>query len=290
MFLEEKMVDKVKNVLEKNYFEKDKDGFYFQDISADYRDVLSEETIKNIVNSEDPICEFNNFFNEWDVSYEYEELFKLLRSELGETLYETNEDDMENWICENVYFNPPYEHYERQEVLVNIIVDTRDGNYDYTLNNFLNYCAPKVEDLKIDNKSSILWLVKQQGYTKKDLMNVIKFEYDKENKFLNSLNSELLNSTSSMNALVFSIKMELKELIDFLDNPEDITLDKNTSCGLVDFWNGAGSVLEISLDKNIVIPKQYARMTVDGSVGYSIQEIYGMCPSFWTESVFVTAA
>ena len=286
--LDKEMVDKIKNILEDNYFEKDEHGYYYQDILADYRDTLSEDTIKEIINSENPLYAFNNLFYEWDLDcYEYGELYKTLKRELGEEIYEEYEGDIMDWVNENVYFNPPYEHYEKQEVLVNIIVDTGDGNYDYTLNNFLNYCAPNIEDLEIEKESSVLWLVEQQGYTKEDLIDVIKFEYNKENKFLDSLNDELFNSCTMMNALTFSVKIELGELIDLLDDPRDIVLAKDTSCGLVDFWQGSGSLLNIHLDKEVVIPEEYARVTIDGSVGYSIREIYGMCPSFWTETILV---
>ena len=283
-----KVVDKIKVILKENYFEKDEHGYYYQDILADYRDTLSEDTIKEIINSENPLYAFNNLFYEWDLDcYEYGELYKTLKRELGEEIYEEYEGDIMDWVNENVYFNPPYEHYEKQEVLVNIIVDTGDGNYDYTLNNFLNYCAPNIADLEIEKESSVLWLVEQQGYTKEDLIDVIKFEYNKENKFLDSLNDELFNSCTMMNALTFSVKIELGELIDLLDDPRDIVLAKDTSCGLVDFWQGSGSLLNIHLDKEVVIPEECARVTIDGSVGYSIREIYGMCPSFWTETILV---
>lgn len=284
--LNKKLVDKIKAILKDNYFENDEYGYYYQDILADYRDILSENTIKSIVNSENPLYAFNNLFYEWDLDcYEYEELYKTLKRRLGEEIYEKYEDDIVDWIKENVYFNPPCEHYEKQEVLVNIIVDTRDGNYDYTLNNFLNYCAPDIEALEIEEESSVLWLVKQQGYTKGDLIDVIKFKHDKENKFLDSLNEELLNSCTSINALTFSVRMELGELIDLLDDPKDIVLDSSTSCGLVDFWHGSGSLLDIHLDKEVIIKEEYARITVDGNVGYSIREIYGISPKHWTKTV-----
>lgn len=288
--LDGKLADKIKNILEDNYFEKDEYGNYYQDVLADYRDTLSEDRIRDIVNSENPIYAFNNLFYEWDFDYyEYDELYKTLKIELGETIYEEHEDDIMDWVGENVCFNPPYEHYEKQEVLVNIIVDTGDGNYDYTLNNFLNHHAPDIEDLEIEGESSILWLVKQQGYTKEDLIDVIKFEHGKENKFLDSLNEELLNSCTSINALTFSVRMKLGELIDLLDDPKDIILDSSTSCGLVDFWQGSGSLLDICLEREVIIPRKYARVTVDGSVGYSIRTIYGVCPSFWSKSAVLVA-
>lgn len=283
-----KVIDTIKDILIKNYFRIDENNFYFYDIYADYRDSLEESSIAKIVNSTKPREEFYNLFDLSDYDfYEFQELFKILKRELKDEYYD-NEEHIKDWIYENVYFNFPFSHYEKQEVLVNIIVDTGDGNYDYTCNNFMNFYAPNVEDLEIMNESSILWLVKQQGYTKKDLLNVIKHEYDKNDKFLDSLNEELLNSCSSLNALTFSVKMDLGDLLNYLENPQDIMLDPNTSCGLVNFWSGSGSLLNIRLNKKVIIPKEFARVSIDGGHGYSIREIYGMMSSYWTDT-FIAA-
>ena len=285
----EKLVDKLKNILEKNYFKKDEHGSYFLEITADYRDVLPGDTIRQIINANDPVAEYNEILYETDFdAYEFEVLYELIERELGKDMYAKHMNKIRDWIIENVYFEPPTSHYDSQEVLVNLIVDTGDGNYDYTCNNLLNYCAPKIEDLEIMEESSILWLIKQQGYTKKDLLDVVANKHDHNNKFLESVQDELLNPTTSMNALTFFFEMQLGSLINYLNNPTDVVLSKDTSCGLVDFWNGAGSILEINLEKNVIIPKKYIRMDVDGNTGYSVQEIYGMCGSFWSNSFHLT--
>lgn len=283
--LNKELISKIKGILDSNYFEKDEAGCYFQEITADYREQLEYSQILEIVNSDEPKGAFYDLFNdiEWDI-YEYEYLFKLLLDEISRDYIE-NEDDIRDWIYNFVYFKSPYSHFENQKVFVNITVDSGDANYDYTLNNFLNYYAPNdIGKDDIEDKSSILWLVKQQGYTKDDLMNVINFDYDRSDKFLDSLNEELLNSTSSINALVFSVQMTLGELLDYLEKPSDITLDSSTSCGLVNFWNGSGSLLNISLKSKVKIPRDMAKVYLDGQQGYGISQIYGMSPSFWTNS------
>ena len=79
--------------------------------------------------------------------------------------------------------------------------------------------------------------------------------------------------------------MTLVDLIDYLEEPKDIVLDKYTNCGLVDFWNGAGGMLDICLNKEVIIPKIYVNISIDGGHGYSIRSIYGMCSTYWKDTL-----
>ena len=106
-----------------------------------------------------------------------------------------------------------------------------------------------------------------------------------------------------MNALSFFVKLSLKEALELHELVNDIqftkngyvkisdgkeatseiTLAKETACGLYDTWNGAGSMLEIKLEKDVVLPLKYIdSASPDGCRGYSISSIYGVCGSFWT--------
>jgi len=108
-----------------------------------------------------------------------------------------------------------------------------------------------------------------------------------------------------MNSLTFFVKLTLEEALDLhelLNNtspnehgreqlhdettslPCEIILDKGTSCGLYDPWNGAGSALDIVLEKDVVLPIKYIDSTMpDGCRGYSVENIYGMLRSFWSD-------
>ncbi len=282
--LERDLKEKVIKDLERRGFKKDKYGLYSCDIYADYWDEFDDTTIMKIVRSKNPKEAFYDQFSDYDF-FEYDYLYSDIRSKF--TNYK-NEDKIMDWLRENVYFNLPYSHYENQEILVNIIANTGDEDFDYTCNNFLNYYADDVEDLEIMEESSILWLLKEQGYGRKDLISVIKGEHDENNKFLQSVFNELINSCSHMNALVFSVKMTLWQYINYIENPQDIILDKGTSCGLIDFWSGSGSLLGIEIDKRLTIPKQMVNMSIDGGHGYSIIKIYGMMSDYWTRT-FIAA-
>lgn len=88
-----------------------------------------------------------------------------------------------------------------------------------------------------------------------------------------------------MNALAFFVKMTLKQFIELRENPINIKLSKDTSCGLYDCWNGSGGTLELELENDVVIPKKYVEMHIDGTRGYGVDNIYGMSSSFWSDTV-----
>ena len=65
-----------------------------------------------------------------------------------------------------------------------------------------------------------------------------------------------------------------------------VVLSKDTACGLYDNWSGAGSVLEIELEKDVVLPLKFISSAwPDGGRGYSVANVYGICSSFWTDTV-----
>ena len=64
-----------------------------------------------------------------------------------------------------------------------------------------------------------------------------------------------------------------------------MTLKKTTKCGLYDPWMGAGSLLELELEKDVKLHfKCVDSILPDGGRGYSISDIYGMCESAWTNN------
>jgi hypothetical protein len=140
----------------------------------------------------------------------------------------------------------------------------------------------------------------------------LKKEEFKESKFLKSIHTELINCGSQINALVFLASMTMQELIDLNEaikedakNDEKskygyttvdmrhgtrtITISKDTECGLYDAWSGGGSVLEIALDKDVVLPMRFIDSAkMDGMRGrYGIASVYGVCSSLWRGDVTI---
>ena len=122
--------------------------------------------------------------------------------------------------------------------------------------------------------------------------------------FMKSVYDELRNLTSSINELVFCVKMTVRQFCDLRDAiavesdlnksyyPKErkgrghIVLTKDSTCGLIDEWQGSGSLLEIALEKDIRLPIRYiARVVYDGAVKYGIKEIYGVSDSLWSGAV-----
>jgi len=154
--------------------EKQEDGTYAYEIYADYRDEASYEDAMEILNDIDPDMAFWNKLDKWYIDYQ----FALLDELEGETrkrltssdgpypcgFTDEESNDFTDLMTEMILFNLPQNHYLQQKFFVPIMVDTGDGNYDFVLNTvYPAYCGP---DDDIDDKASIVWLAKTQGYTK----------------------------------------------------------------------------------------------------------------------------
>ena len=286
---------------------RDDQGYYYTEIYADYRDNLDDLILEKICNSEDPRCRFWEWLDEayMDCSWEYEDdvAKRVFEDEdVAEFVNDDNRDEAKEILRDMFYVKLPEKHFLNQEVLVDILVDTGDANYDYTLNNFTpHYDA--CDDEPISEESSLLWLARQQGYTKTQLKQAMR-ERPAERNFMRSVYEEISNTTTHMNTLTFMVKMTLEEyfmLTDAIIREREenksyslngrkgrgwILLDKSTTTGLYDPWNGSGGCLEIRLDKDVRLPIRCIETAKhDGCRGYSIREIYCCCTSLWTETL-----
>lgn len=297
-------------------FQRQKDGTYIVEIDADYRDELSEKTIGEIVNSSDPMCEFYCKVEDSYQEYIWECEDELKKKTIDgltqddgpfpEGLTDEQEEEVNDWLYEFVSFEAPYKHYLNQDVCVNIMMDTGDGNYDFTLNaHYPCWYGGKQGDA-LDNKASIVWLAQQQGYTKGQLRKALdNGDMANPKGFLESMRVELANMASHMQTLTFLVEMSFEKLLmlnqlikqqdrnghfyDARKNPYCgyIVLDKGTMCGLYDPWQGGGSVLEVQLEKDVKIPVKYiwTALPDEAGPGYSVSNVYGMCRSAWRDTL-----
>ena len=290
-------------------WQKKPDSYYHEEIYADYRDEMEDSTLKEIMKSEDPEQTFYEKMFEWYQDAEWEIERNLLEAVVAsiETAAPTetyDEDEIKDEIRELVSIDYPYEHFLKQEFCVNIFVDTGDGNYDYVLNCVYPHYNGRCGET-IDDKASILWLARQQGYTKTDLNKALrKGDIKDPHGFLESMRQEVINHGSHMAILTFLARMTLEEIFElnellklqdrnghFYDAEKRpycgyILIDKKAECGLYDPWGGGGSILELQLEKDVRLPIRFIRSaTVDGGDGCSIRNVYGTDSSIYREDV-----
>jgi hypothetical protein len=290
----EEVIERVMDIIDaKTYLRKTNEENFEGDIDADYRDELEHHTIKKLFKSDNPRDALFELLSEGYMGCEWEykkEVIETVEKHFDDDdrgiFYSDYEDDIRDWIDEHVFFNYPYRHYLDQDVYVDIIADTGDGNYDYTMNELFG-CIYSKKGYR--EESSVTWLMKQQGYSEAQIMEFIENENFQGSKLLKSIYTECLNTTTCTNALTFFVKMTVEECFDLheaLNDKENakktITISKDSPCGLYDPWNGAGSVLEITLEKDVVLPFEYVDSAYpDGCRGYSVGDIYGMMQRFW---------
>ena len=286
---------------------RDEHGNFYTEIYADYRDELDDRTFKKICNAENPRWAFYDWLDEayqecvWD--YEDQVIKEALEDEdFAKIASGLDEDEVRDHLRDMFYVKLPEKHFLDQDILVDILVDTGDLNYDYTLNNF-GPCYNAQEYEQIPEESSLLWLARQQGFTKTQLKQAMR-ERPAEKNFMQSVYDEINNVGSHMNTLTFLVKMSLEEyfyLTDAIGKERErnqsytmngrkgrgwILLDKTTTAGLYDPWSGGGSLLEIRLDKDVRLPIRCIETAKhDGCRGYSIREIYCCSTCLWTETL-----
>lgn len=287
---------------------RDKHGNIVYDIYADYNDDFSDEQIRKICESEDPRSTAEDIiFEAYDSAYDYyrPDIIKGVMEDpevcehIGDCTIQ-DVDDVRDLICDCFYVNYPVDHYLRNtDVLVDILVDAGDLNYDYSMNSIAGFYAKGVQE-----DSGLLWLTRQQGYTKMQLKETVKACGKVESKFLKSIWEESDNTTTAMNALTFLVRMSLEKYFELADairaeehlnrsyHPSErrgrgyIVLDKSTECMLYDPWNGAGGVIGIELERDVRLPIRYIDSAKqDGCRGYSVRSIYGVTSALWDATV-----
>ena len=144
--IEEKVIKTVIDIIERDtalQWDDNTKSIPFE-IYADYRDSLSDDTVGEWCQAENPMEKFWDELNNWYEEYCWESENDLLRTvrdnwDSKEVKMEWQEDFVREWIQEHIVFHFPVDHYLQQQVCVDIIVDTGDENYDYVLNDVYPY-------------------------------------------------------------------------------------------------------------------------------------------------------
>lgn len=208
------------------------------------------------------------------------ELAKLIALELLEKYkgYDDVAPDLWDYIQQGVWdyveVSLPWDQFLHQQIRVNLFVTYYYS--DDAFNEELDY-------------TTLAEFIKRLGYSspKRTLKSLCKPDYRSEDRFLDSLHQEILNSYSNqINHLCFIGKITIEDYYKLsLDTGASITFPKDVTCGFVDPYNGGGSIL------GIIMPKEF---TVKGSnidkiivertkQKYSVDAIYGLTPECYVD-------
>lgn len=292
----EEIHELLQGLMEENphFFHKDPEnlGMWLYRIYADYRDEMSTKTIINILRASSPQDMFNDemmeaYGDEEDtITYNLKEW--LLNEFVDHFGFPVPEQIVEEWVFDHTYVTYPADHYLHQKFKVNLVMDTGDANYDFTLNN--DWWDTYKKKYDIPDKSSLLWLAQQMGCTKEDIIETFKRaddEKEADNFFLHSLYREVVNTSTQMNAVTFLFTLSFEQLLDIQNALREgkkgyVILPESVTCGLFDAWNGAGSLFELTLRKDIKIPFELIHSIMpDGYYDYDVCRVYNMCSSVW---------
>ena len=293
----------VMDYLEENHtWCKNANGEYHFEIDVDYRDEIEDSIAQEILDNispRDTLIErlWDRYQEqEWDI---IDNLVDDFKEKVDPKLLEDaniiedgnlDDEDIRDEIMDIIYVDYPVDWAEDQEFCFNIIVSNGDDNYDFWLNEHI-----VDEDGEVDEnaeKAGLVWLAKQQGYTLEELVKILKSDCVEEPKaFLETVQQEVDNGYGC-EALTFCVKMTLGQAIALKEkiksNPNgSIVLDKRATCGLFDSWQGGGSALGITCEKDVEIPfGNIWKLYIDKrrSNRYdSIHNVYGTDDSLWKD-------
>ena len=254
----------VKDYLAENHaWCKNANGEYHFEIDVDYRDEIEDSIAQEILDNISPrdilIERLWDLYQEqeWDI---IDNLVDDFKEKVDPKLLEDaniiedgnlDDGDIREEFMDIIYVDYPVDWAEDQEFCFNIIVSNGDDNYDFWLNEHI-----VDEDGNVNEnaeKSGIVWLAKQQGYTLDQVAEILKDgDIAKPKTFLETVLQEVTNGYGC-EALTFCVKMTLGQAIALKERMKEspngsIVLDKKVECDLFDPWQGGGSVLEIACE------------------------------------------
>lgn len=285
---------------ENHAWEKKEDGNYHFEIYVDYRDEIDDTYASEILeadSSRDTLIErLWDWYQEqeWDIIDDLVDDFKAKTDpellEDADIIEDGNLDDgdIREELMDIIYVDYPEDWALSQEFCFNIIVSNGDDNYDFWLNEHIVDENGKVDENA--EKAGLVWLTKQQGHTLEEVIEVLKDEDNMStNEFLASVSSEVYNGYGC-EALTFCVKMTLGQAIELKEkmkeNPNgSIVLNKWATCGLFNPWDGSGSLLDISCEKDVEIPfENIWKFYIDEKRSRncdSIHNVYGTDDTLW---------
>ncbi len=216
---------------------------------------------------------------------------------------EEERENVRDLVFENLCVELDYESFLNQKIKVNIITSFyNDWNSCFTTNGWLRWLMHS-QGFKV-NSYPVIKALAEHRYLM-PIGNGSPYYYDPadktgelvrgiskdDNKFIRSLYQEIVNMCiDESRTLVFLAKITIGDYYKLIEKKyKSITLNKSVMCGLFDYYNGGGSVLELDLEKDVKISEKNIYMIqverVKPCRGYSVDEVYGLTGSCWKEDI-----
>lgn len=252
---------------------------WLDDMNIDYIDIKRECKIEKLVNQflEDNEI-YKDLYNEdldvWDYgildSTDLEEqITKTINSKFYELVFIDLTYQLEYCLEEDLVI------YPKQDENFN----TEGAELGEIAENIVNYIYEEEYNEELLNSDNIINdLIFSQDYTLKDLKDYFNGLSDKHSIFLESLINELENTSFSSTFLGYMLKVGIKDYFKIKEGK--IIKYNNGILGLVDIVNGGGSLLNIKLEKPVVIKHNtddyFDTIQIEGinTYGYSVKDIY----------------
>ena len=291
--------DHVLNFLKENVFEygvfydKNKNEFSYSEY-WDYRDELSDSTIKTLLDdysNEKGKVPFINIVYHYFIDNDWftynDEIYKIKNDFMKECVNQdidgSTEYSIEDYVLEYLYDLIEHEHNLEQilgnsdfsNLAIYLGGDPEDEYLDHVCwsdayNEFYDDEEISEDTLKEIENTYMGKFIKSQGYNVKDV-----FKEDKD-KFLKEVYEELYTYESDLTAMQFTFVPNTTnfEAVAKLYNNEPVIIKAGTRCGFFDSINGGGSGMNIKLVKDFSLENLEFDVSIHYN-DYTPEAVYG---------------
>lgn len=233
--------DTVENFLKNIYFEEYEDAY--EEASYDEIQYLQDITQENV-----------------EIDYCFESILKDLKIDEVVIFVTPNGKDVEDSFRE-------FEIFENNNGVLS------PSNFSETK---LEEALLELED-ENERPNPLNWLIQTQGYELTDLYDNSKVL---NSPFLKSLITEICDYENDLSGnLAFRFpEVPFNEVFEFEDNNTNLLVKAgdNIEVGIFNCVDGSGSGMQIELEKDLVIPKEFIQVSRTGkSIGYMPADVYG---------------
>lgn len=198
-------------------------------------------------------------------------------------------DDLRDVIYDYVDIEYPINSFLKDEIKVNIFYKSKinSGFDDEWLPWLLHTQDLLCKDHPYLKKLlNCLHVYHNEKITKKD-KKLYNKDY-KENIFFKSLIDEIENCyLDSPRDLCFIATITIENYFKLLEKNKKFTIQKDCMVGLVDIYNGGGSMLDIQLEKDVILNTNDIEIRIEGVDKYSVDDIYGLISSCYKDCVVI---